>query len=303
MSSERIFNIFIYFEKGKASVYGMQYHQFGTTDNERLSHLQDSIENDHPIAERFQLPRTFSNHEWMSQTRLGIDLSLFEEGFNKYHAGSQPYCCITPVVDGTPTADVISDLAPFRGEKVGQKLPGDMDDWLLFYTDGQHFHFDQLIYDDYFKAIELLFNAGHFASASKLLMSCIDTLAFVEYGDESGNFKRWLNEFVDMKSIGVDSTELWEFRNSIVHMTNLSSRAVLKGRVSSVFPYIGSDELARTINSSTLKPFNLRTLIEQIGEGIQKWGLNYNADRDKFSKFVERYDSIISDSRLATIKN
>ena len=47
------------------------------------------------------------------------------------------------------------------------------------------------------------------------------------------------------------------------------------------------------------KPFNLYGLIATIGEGIGKWGEAYNADRDKLLKFIERYDTTISDSRMA----
>ncbi len=90
-----------------------------------------------------------------------------------------------------------------------------MQDWLIKYTKDDKFHFDQLINDDYFVAIKLLFNARHLASACKLLVSCIDTLAFIEFGDERNNFASWLDDYVDLAPVGVTSTELWEFRNSI----------------------------------------------------------------------------------------
>ena len=64
-------------------------------------------------------------------------------------------------------------------------------------------------------------------------------------------------------------------------------------------PYIGSDTLAALVQSSTLKPFNFHTLIMSVAAGIEKWAATYNTNRDKFEKFVERYDSLISDTRLA----
>src|SRR5690606_9143663 len=97
----------------------------------------------------------------------------------------------------------------------------------------------ELLNDDYFKAIKLLFNAGHHVSSAKLLMSCVDTLAFVEHGDVRGNFTDWLDAYVDLEPIGISALEVWEFRNSILHMTNLASRQVLAGKVSSIAPYIG----------------------------------------------------------------
>lgn len=74
-------------------------------------------------------------------------------------------------------------------------MPGKMPDWLVVYTEGNAFRFDKLIDDDYFAAIKLLFNARHIASTSKLLMSCVDTLAFVEFGDKRGNFVEWLTTY------------------------------------------------------------------------------------------------------------
>ena len=178
-------------------------------------------------------------------------------------------------------------------------MSGGMQDWLIKYTEENTFRFDKLINDDYFIAIKLLFNAHHIASAAKLLMSCIDTMAFVEHGDKNGNFTEWLDSFVDLTPLGITAAELWEFRNSIVHMTNLSSRAVLAGKVSSIMPYIGSDTLAGHARSSEIKPFNFYSLILAVCAGIESWAKTYNADRDKFMKFIERYDTMISDSRLA----
>ncbi len=65
-------------------------------------------------------------------------------------------------------------------------------------------------------------------------------------------------------------------------------------------PYIGSDELAELARSTEMKPFNFYGLIIALGAGIGRWAETYNTDRDKFLKFVERYDTLLSDSRLAT---
>ena len=82
-------------------------------------------------------------------------------------------------------------------------------------------------------------------------------------------------------------------------MTNLSSRAVKAGKVSTIVPYIGSDLLAKHTRSRDFKPFNLHGLILVVGAGIGRWAASYNANREKFAIFIERYDTIISDSRLA----
>lgn len=298
-SSERIFNIFIYFEGGIAKNYGIRHHRHDGSDTEKLTFLQTAVETDFLIARCFHLPRSFTRAEWMAQQRLGMDIGLFEEGFAHFRAGQEPIMAITSIVDGSPRVDIKTDLSPYWGEKVGKDLPGDMQDWLIKYTDGNTFRFDHLFNDDYFLAIKLLFNARYVASAAKLLMSCIDTIAFIEHGDTRDNFKKWLQDFVNLVPLGISVEELWEFRNSIVHMTNLSSRKVIAGKVSPITPYIGSDELAMFARSSDRKPFNFYSLVLAVGVGIRKWGESYNEDRDKFMKFIERYDTLVSDSRLA----
>lgn len=125
-------------------------------------------------------------------------------------------------------------------------------------------------------------------------MSCVDTLAFVEYGDVPGNFTRWLDAYVDLRILGISSDELWEFRNSVLHMTNLTSRKVISGKVSPIMPFVGRLN-SQPIQPGLAKPFNLYGLIAGIG----KWGESYNSDREKLLKFIERYDTTISDSRVA----
>lgn len=299
MTNERVFNVFVFFENDTATEYGVRHHSRDGSEAEKLAFLGDAVASDFPKARRFPLRRAFTTGQWFAQQRQGVDLGLFEGAFALYHAPRAPLLCLTAIVDGVPKIDLQTDLYPFWGDKVGRELPGAMQDWLLNYTEGSLFRFDKLIDDDYFAAIRVLFNARHIASASKLLMSCVDTLAFVEHGDERGNFVRWLDSYVDLALLGITSEELWEFRNSIVHMTNLSSRAVLAGKVSTLVPYLGSDELAQIARSGEMKPFNFYDLILAVGAGIGKWAESYNADRDKFLNFIERYDTIISDSRLA----
>lgn len=302
MSGERVFNVFVYFNNGVAHEYGVRHRRVRGNDQAKMAALADAVATDHPLAQRFRLPRTFTPGEWAAQQRLGVDLGLFEEGIAHYRAGAEPLYCVTSIVDGVPRAEIRTHLGPHQGDRVGEGMPGTMPDWLVVYTEGDKFRFDKLINDDYFAAIRLLFNARHIASTSKLLMSCIDTLAFVEFGDERGNFVKWLATYAELTSVGVTAEELWEFRNSIVHMTNLSSRAVLAGKAASLSPYIGSDALVQAAPASDLKPFNLYALIVAVAGGVGHWAESYNRDRSKFEKFVERYDTIVSDSRIATLE-
>lgn len=300
MSIERTFNIFVYFDGGVAVEYGAQHHRFAGSDDEKVAFLLAHIEQDHPIARRFRFPRTFTPEEWLAVFRHGEVLAYFEEAFRVFRAPAAPVFSVTAIVDGKPMVDQQIGAEPFRGEVVtAQEGRGSVPDYLLHYAEGNTFRFTDLIHDDYFKAIRTLFNAKLYVSCAKLLMSCVDTLSFVEYGDVTGNFTTWLETFVDLTPHGITSSELWEFRNSVLHMTNLASRKVISGKVSPIMPYVGGPDTLPAFAPNDPKPFNLYGLITTIAAGIGKWGEAYNTDRDKLLKFIERYDTTISDSRMA----
>ena len=54
MSTERIFNIFVYFVEGTATEYGVRHHQFDGSDSEKIDLLLSKIDQDHSIARRFR---------------------------------------------------------------------------------------------------------------------------------------------------------------------------------------------------------------------------------------------------------
>lgn len=224
----------------------------------------------------------------------------FEEAFITLSAPAAPIYCSTAVVDGVPTVDHKIGPGAFRGDAVSEIVGrGAVPDYLVHYTDGTALRFTELIHDDYFKAIRALFNEKLYVSCAKLLMSCIDTLAFVEYGNKSGNFSKWLDTYADLFSCGITQDELWEFRNSVLHMTNLASKKVIAGTVSPIMPYVGGPDTMPQIRPELPKPFNLYKLITVMGSAIGKWGETYNSDPDKMLTFIERYDTTISDGRMA----
>jgi hypothetical protein len=300
MAEERIFNIFVYFDDGAAHSYGVRHRRVSGSDAEKTAHLRATVNCDHPVAKRFALPRSFTAEQWRAAQRHGEILGYFEQAFKLYRAPAAPVFCLTAVVDGVAKVDLTTGAEAFRGDKVSaQPGRGAVPDYLIHYVDGAKFRFTELIHDDYFQAIRTLFNARLYVSCAKLLMSCIDTLAFVEFGDVSGNFSKWLDAYVDLAPHGISSEELWEFRNSVVHMTNLASRKVVSGKVSPIMPYAGGPATLPAITEGVPKPFNLYGLIVSIGDGIGRWAESYNQDRDKFLSFIERYDLTISDSRMA----
>ncbi len=300
MVEERIFNIFVYFEDGTASSYGIRHHRVSGSHAEKTAHLRATVNFDHPVAKRFALPRSFTAEQWRAAQRHGEVLSYFEQAFQLYCAPAAPVFCLTAVVNGVAEVDLTTGTEPFRGDKVNaQPGSGAVPDYLVHYVDGAQFRFTDLIHDDYFQAIRTLFNARLYVSCAKLLLSCIDTLAFVEFGDVPGNFPKWLDTYVDLSPQGISSEELWEFRSSLVHMTNLASRKVVSGKVSPIMPYVGGPATFASINEGAPKPFNLYGLIVSIGDGIGRWAESYNEDRGKLLSFIERYDLTISDSRIA----
>lgn len=170
-----------------------------------------------------------------------------------------------------------------------------MDDCLKKYIEDGSFDLCQLLNDDFFEGIRLTYSRGKYISSSKLLFSFIDTIAYVCYGDEGNVFTRWLNEYVDMSKIEAKSEELWECRNSMVHMSNLDSRKCLKGQVKRVIIYIG---VSTSISAEAGIVFvNYTNLIHQVAAGIGKMASSFSASGFDVEGFFKRYDSILSDSR------
>lgn len=67
---ERIFNLFIYFDGGKAHEVGAWFHKKPGTDNEKTDFLRSQVDGDYLKARRFDLPRSFTPEQWRAQLRL-----------------------------------------------------------------------------------------------------------------------------------------------------------------------------------------------------------------------------------------
>lgn len=298
---ERIFNFFIYFAGGVAGELGVRFHKRSGTETEKIDFLRSHVPTDHRKARRFDLPQSFTPEQWRAQLRIDGALPILEPILTELRAPKSSFIyCLTPILDGTPTWDQMSGPGAFRGSDVNDLgREGHMPDYLADYTDGRHFHLDKLIDDDFLNAIRILFKNNHYVSASKLLMCCIDTLAFVEFGDSQHNFTKWLDQYCDLSVVGVTAGELWEYRNSVLHMTTLDSRSVLRGDTVRIAPYVAPRELLPPRNEESVKPFNLLELVHTVSAGIECWGASYNTSPDKYLDFVIRYDMIISDKRVS----
>lgn len=305
---EQIYNLF-YFSKNDiiTKVGAIAYKQDGSNDD-KIDFLKSKVESDYKIAQIFDLPDKFliqyegkvikgiDQVSYFNICSQGFGNSIFENIFIYFNASDDPLVVITPIQDGSIKID---DTAPLK--KPIEKEPSyfhivPQEKWHKVYIDDEGFHLDKLINDDYFEAIRILFNAKQYVSSIKLLMICIDTISYLEFGDVPRSFQNWLKNFTDLNSISISEDELWEFRNSVLHMTNLDSRLVLKGKIKRLMFYVGSGN--HTKETDEAKYFNFKELIERIGQGIKNWGISYDINKEKFQDFVDRYDRIISDKRL-----
>ncbi|MCL4704303.1 hypothetical protein KJ068_04030 [bacterium] len=174
--------------------------------------------------------------------------------------------------------------------------------WLPEYINEEGFDLPQLLNDDFIEAIKLLFNNKFYISATKLIMSFIDTMAYVEFGDGGGqNFKKWLDTYVDLKEINISSEELWEHRNSLLHMSTLSSRKVSAGKVRRLVAYVGMIPKGCPTEDAEAKWFSLWGLIQVLTQGISKYAQSFGKGSLKIDTFVQRYDQVLSDRRLMYI--
>ncbi len=176
-------------------------------------------------------------------------------------------------------------------------------DWVPKYMTDEGFDLPRLLNDDFMVAIKLLFNNGFYISATKLIMCFIDTMAYIEYGDGGhANFRNWLDAYVDLTKVNVSSEEIWEHRNSLVHLSTLSSRKVAAGKVRRLVAYVGNLPKDSPSEDAEAKWFSLWYLLEALAVGIGEYAQALDSDRSKISHFAERYDHILSDKRMMYFK-
>ena len=308
---EKIFNLF-YFTNGKfITELGAVSHIITGSDSEKIIFLQSLVNNDFKISERFSPPFHLCSHNkngvftikcFKALARRGETLIIFEEILKKYNVSNAPLVCITAIINNNPKIDTVHDVSyPLYCSKY-QNHPkigtGIMRDYLKDYMTLEGFDLARLINNDYLEATKLLFNNKHYVSCMKLFVSYIDTLAFIEYGDTYGNFTKWLDEYADMNKLGVTSSQLWELRNSILHMSNLDSRKVLEGKEKRISFCVAKAGYIPEPDYEN-QYFNLTDFIEIIAQAASKWGLSYNQNPEKRTAFIERYDTVLSDERHA----
>ena len=173
-----------------------------------------------------------------------------------------------------------------------------MPDYTDKYITNGHFDICRLINDDFVLAIKATWNSNYYTSCLKLLVSFIDTMAFVDNGDSTAAiFRRWLDSYVDLSSMGITSEELWEHRNSILHMTTYESRKVTSGTVRRLVPYVG--RLSPPSNGTDFKYYSLHGLIMAVMHGLGNYIEAMDGDDAMRRKFCDNYEKTISDSHFS----
>ena len=176
-------------------------------------------------------------------------------------------------------------------------------DYFGKYFNDKGFYSSKLLNDDFFQPVRILFNAKHYVSSTKLLVIAIDSVSFIEYGEIKENtFIKWLNTYSEIDELGITAEELWEHRNSLLHMSNLRSRKVAQEKVRALVSYVGELPPDVELNEEKTGYYTLYALIQCFVQACGKWLETYGAQREKIHLFIERYDLIVSDARMLNIE-
>ncbi|WP_460163470.1 hypothetical protein [Pseudomonas sp. S2_F03] len=308
---ETVYNFYLIADAQERVLYfGHIFYDVDGTDEEKETFLRTAAERDYKQAKLTKAPIGFTIDAYNARTRVGKGLELFEYAFQE-HQPVAPLAIITIILDGKPAINYKTDFAPLDMADVNKQLGavGVMDDWLVEYSKTGTFDFAELVNDDYLKAYKLLFSNQYYTSATKLFLSCIDSLAYVEFGgikvgrDEPSIFCQWLDTYVDLSPVGVTAEELWELRNGLLHMSNLHSLKVQKKTVRRISISIGSLPPEKRSPNDDTHYFNLVDLYKAVTDGIGIWLGTYIDNHEKFLTFVERWDKTISDARLTKYHN
>lgn len=283
---ERLVNVFVYINESYIDSIGYCEYQKEGNYEEQIDFLKSRVYEDYKIASVLPLEQPIKQEVYHLIQRLGgeifsiIDHGIVEEG---------DIYCVTVIVNGNSILDDIEEANVHDG----------LSDYLFEYMTPEGFNFAQLIKDDYFSAIKILWNNNKYVSTMKLLFSAIDTFGFIEYGPENNSFTHWLDEYCDLDSIGVTSQEIWELRNSLLHMTNLDSRKVRNNSVLRLMPSISHPETTLPIDKNAKRFHVSRFILVILPQALEKWLKTYSKNTYKIAQFVDRYDSVVSDARLA----
>lgn len=316
---ETAYNLFVFAKGDILTGIGVAMHEVDGSDSEKIAFLQGRVASDLPGATRYPLP-TQKMRVWLGLVpdeaitydmfsylgRTGHVMCVFEDLLQSVGAPQNPLMCVTPIVDDKPLVDALNHIdSPFaQGAMVSSEFEATIrkTDFLAKYVTEGHLSIDGLLEDDFLAAIKLLHQNRHYVSAMKLLVSFIDTLAYLEYGDTYGNFCRWMARYAQLESVGVTPEALWEFRNSLLHMTTPFSRKVASGAHPVLSFYCDSVQRRCFVDDgSGGKMFSFEALYESTMGGVDRWTETYSGNLQKQIQFIRRYDEILSEGRIGKL--
>jgi hypothetical protein len=168
------------------------------------------------------------------------------------------------------------------------------------YIQGNDFDIPGMINDDYISAMRVLWQSKHYHSTLKLLLCFIDTMAFVSTGRSNpGSFKQWLTKFVELEGVGVTAEELWEHRNSVLHLSTYESIKVQEGRVRKLVPYVGKTQPEA---ASEHTYYDLHKLLMAVFHGVGAYVNAMNSSHEMRNQFCDNYEKTVSDAMVTHIK-
>jgi hypothetical protein len=313
--NETAVNLFLYVESDVINGLGAVAHALDGDDHEIVAFLQSRVAVDAPQATRYPLPvpaikswlgidaqEGLSFEVFSYLARTGNALRLFEGPLQDLKAPERPLVCITPIVDGKPRIDLRTHVdPPTCPVMLSQAFDGTvrLTDYLAAYLTPEGVSVHDLLGHDFTDAIKLLYEHKHYVSAMKLIVSFIDTVAYLDLGDVAGNYETWLSKHAVLAHVGITPSELWEFRNAILHMTNPFSRKVLSAKVLPLCFYIApTSRGVRISQDGGTKMFSFEALYEAIIEAVGTWAKSYSGNLSKQLEFIQRYDTILSEGRV-----
>lgn len=304
---ETIYNIFCFCHDGVHITHaGIVAHEFDGDDNQKLKFLSKQLEIDLASCRSFHdiHPSVLDDDKkltlirYNANLRVGNSLAPFELALESVNASANPLSIVTPVVQGKLQYHIQHPIdEQLRNEHTpNYHIEGvlDIPDYLNKYFKEGEFHLIKLINDDHMEPVKLLFNQKRYISSFKLLVSLIDTIAYLEYGDVKRNFQQWLDTYSEISKLEITSDEIYQLRNSLLHMTNLNSRDVLKKkhRRLSIAIYKKGHP---TQYYDEIVYFNFTDFLFIFDEAVDNWVNSYN-DSKKQLTLIERYDEVLRDN-------
>lgn len=303
---ETVYNIFIFSKDGIHITHtGIVPHQLDNDDDYKLEFLLKNLEIDlascrsfHPIHPSvLDSDGKLSLTRYNSNMRVNNSLTPFEIALANHNAPQNPLVIVTPVIDGKIQYDIqLSVSEKLRHKHMPhQHIEGvkTLPDYLDQYIKDDEFHVKQLLNDDQMKPIKLLFNNKHYLASFKLLMSFIDTIAYIEFGNVQRGFQNWLDTYSALNSLEVTSDELYGLRSSMLHMTNLNSHKVMQGKIRRLSIAICKKGYPTQVHDN-IAYLNFTDFLFIFDEAVDRW-LDTYKDNKKQLTLIERYDEIIRD--------